>query len=188
MRFVPTSDSPRRAELVEAAYAYVLINGLADVSLRPIAEAIGSSTGVLRFLFGSRDGLVAALLERARGDELAMLRRLPARGSLTTVAGAVWDWLADPAHAALLRLWTESYATSLRSGTGPWAGFATATVQDWLAVLARAQPASLRNSAAGRAQRTAVLALLRGAMLDLLATGERTRVTGAVRTALAAFD
>jgi AcrR family transcriptional regulator len=181
------TESPRRAELVEAAYGYVLDNGLADVSLRPIAEAIGSSTGVLRFLFGSRDGLVAALLERARADELAMLAQLPAGGEVTSVAAAVWSWLADPAHAALLRLWTESYATSLRGASGPWAGFAASTVQDWLAVLAAAQPARVRNTAAGRAQRTAVLAVLRGAMLDLLATGDRARTTRAVRDALGAI-
>ena len=180
------SGSPRRAELVEAAYEYVLANGLADVSLRPIAEAIGSSTGVLRFLFGSRDGLVDAVLHRARADELAMLETLPAGGDLTTVAHAVWEWLAEPAHAGLLELWTESYARSLHVDSGPWADFARDTVRDWLALLARAQPAHVRNTAAGRAQRTAVLAVLRGAMLDLLATGDRTRTTRAVHAAMVA--
>ena len=55
-----TVDPPstRQVELVEAAYAYALEHGLAGASLRPVAEAIGSSTGVLRFLFGSKDGLV----------------------------------------------------------------------------------------------------------------------------------
>jgi AcrR family transcriptional regulator len=173
--------------LVEAAYEYVLANGLADVSLRPIAEAIGSSTGVLRFLFGSRDGLVAALLQRARADELAMLGTLPADGDLKTLTLAVWEWLADPSHAALLRLWTESYARSLLDESGPWADFARGTVRDWLALLARAQPANVRNAAAGRAQRTAILAVLRGAMLDLLATGDRARATRAVRACLAAL-
>jgi AcrR family transcriptional regulator len=186
---VSSEESSRRAELIEAAYEYVLANGLADVSLRPIAQAIGSSTGVLRFLFGSRDRLVAALLERARADELAMLERLPPEGDLATVAAAVWGWLADPAHDAVLRLWTESYATSLRSESGPWAGFAKSTVRDWLAVLARAQPASIRNTAAGRAQRTAVLAILRGGLLDVLASRDTTRdqrrVTRAVMLSLA---
>lgn len=61
-------SSPRRAEIVEAAYEYVLGAGLAGASLRPLADAVGSSTGVLRFLFGSKDGLVAAVLDRARAD------------------------------------------------------------------------------------------------------------------------
>ncbi len=179
--------SARRAELLEAAYEYVLANGLADVSLRPIAEAIGSSTGVLRFLFSSRDGLVAALLERARADELAMLEQLPAEGDLPGIAGAVWEWISAPVHGPLITLWIESYATSLQTHDGPWAGFAARTVDDWLAVFATAQPRNVRHTSEGRAQRTAVLAVLRGAMLDLSATGERARVTRAVRTALAAL-
>jgi len=174
-------------ELVDAAYAYVLDNGLSEMSLRPIAEAIGSSTGVLRFLFGSRDGLVAAVLHRAREDELQLLDRLPAGGDLLTVGTAVWAWLADPAHAALLRLWTESYAISLKATDGPWAGHAARTVEDWLAVLGKSQPAAVRRTAAGRAQRTAILAVLRGGMLDLLATGDEARTTRAVHRALAAL-
>jgi len=37
-------------------------------------------------------------------------------------------------------------------------------------------------------KRTAALALLRGALLDLLATGDRARVDRAVHTALAALE
>ena len=177
----------RRDEIIEAAYAHVLTHGLTGASLRPVAEAVGSSTGVLRFLFESKDGLVAALLDQARQDELELLAALPEDGDLDAVAGAVWDWLAKPARRPLLRLWTESYAASLQDGAGPWADFAARTVADWLAVLARSQPPELRRTAAGRAQRTAVLALLRGAMLDLLATADRVRTTHAVRSALAAL-
>jgi AcrR family transcriptional regulator len=179
-----TSPSPRRDEIVEAAYRYVLEAGLAGASLRPLAEAVGSSTGVLRFLFGSKDGVVAAVLRRARDEELAMLATIPARADLGEVARSVWSWLADPGHRGLLRLWVESYAASLQDDAGPWAGFAQSTVRDWLAVLARAQPAAVRNTAAGRAERTAVLAGLRGAMLDLLATGDRARTTRAVELVL----
>src|SRR6185312_6906787 len=110
-------------------------------SLRPLAEAVGSSTGVLRFLFGSKDGLVSAVLERARVDELDLLATIPPGADLADVARAIWSWLA---------------------------------------VLGRAQPAAERNTAAGRAKRTAVLAVLRGAMLDLIATGDRARTTRAI--------
>jgi len=177
--------SRRRTEIVEAAYQHAAGVGLAGASLRPLAEAVGSSTGVLRFLFGSKDGLVAAVLERARADELELLARIPADADLAAVARTIWSWLADPRHRNVLRLWTESYAASLQDDAGPWSGFAAATVRDWLAVLARAQPAAERNTAAGRARRTAVLAVLRGAMLDLIATGERARTTRAVEDVLA---
>jgi AcrR family transcriptional regulator len=181
------APSARRVELVDAAYAYALEHGLAGASLRPVAEAIGSSTGVLRFLFGSKDGLVRAVLARARQDELELLAQLPADGDLREVAGEVWAWLADPGHAPVLRLWVESYATAVVDPDGPWGDFAEQTVDDWLRLLARAQPSGVRRTAGGAAQRTAVLAVLRGGLLDLLATGQRTRVTRAVRRGIEAL-
>jgi AcrR family transcriptional regulator len=179
------TPSPRREQLLEAAYRYVLEHGIAELSLRPLATAIGSSPRVLLFLFGSKDGLVQALLARARDDERAMLERLRTDESavLSTVAARLWDWLAAPEHRGLLVLWTECYARSLVDPGGPWGGFATATVDDWLALLADAQPPELAASAAGEAQRTLVLAVLRGALLDLLATGDAQRTGAAVRLA-----
>ncbi|MEU8813567.1 TetR family transcriptional regulator [Actinoplanes sp. NPDC048796] len=171
----------RRDELLEAAYRYALDNGLADLSLRPLAAAIGSSPRVLLFLFGSKDGLVRALLERARADELPLVSET---GDLAEAAERIWRWLAAAEHRPLLRLWTESYARSLTEPDGPWAGFARTTVDDWLALLSAAQPPAERDTAEGAARRTLVLAVLRGAMLDLLATGDEPRVTAAVRLQL----
>ena len=56
------APSARRGELLDAAYRYALAHGLVDLSLRPLAAAIGSSPRVLLFLFGSKDGLVRELL------------------------------------------------------------------------------------------------------------------------------
>ena len=201
-------ESARRAQLLERCYEYVLEHGLASVSLRPLAAAVGSSPRVLLFLFGSKDELVRELLARARAEELqlpalgsaaaglpaAALRSaaagLPAAALGSAAAGLpaaaleVWGWLAADQHRGLLRLWVESYARSLIEPDGPWGTFARETVEDWLALLAAAQPASDRDTEAGIAQRTLVLAVLRGALLDLLATDDRERTTRAVRRAL----
>jgi hypothetical protein len=146
-----------------------------------LAAAIGSSPRVLLFLFGSKDGLVRALLAKARADELAFLRDLgPARDIGDRRRAGVG--LAGAAAAPpLLTLWVEGYARSLVDPDGPWAGFARATVDDWLAVLAAAQPPPTRRTRMGEAQRTLALAVLRGGMLDLLATGDVPRITAAVR-------
>ncbi|ANZ42142.1 TetR family transcriptional regulator [Lentzea guizhouensis] len=169
--------SARETELLEAAYRYALTHGLADLSLRPLAAAIGSSTRVLLYLFGSKDGLVRALLARARADELALLADI---GAGPEVVERLWEWLSMPAHRPLLTLWLEAYARSLVEPDGPWAGFARATVDDWLEVLASAQPEDVRGTAEGLAERTRTLALLRGALLDLLATGDGERVSAAL--------
>jgi AcrR family transcriptional regulator len=100
-------DSERRAELLEVAYAYVLRTGIAEITLRPLARAVGSSPRVLLFLFGSKEGLLQALLARARVDELEPMRDLEADGTtdlagvteavtltLATLRGALLDLLA----------------------------------------------------------------------------------------------
>jgi AcrR family transcriptional regulator len=177
------SDSPRKRELLNAAYGFALTNGLADFALRPMAKAIGTSPRVLLFLFGSKDGLTRALLARARQDELAALAALQASQGQTGLAGTgreIWAWLVAPSHRALLSLWLEGYARSLLGEPGPWERFAAETVDDWLALLASRQPANRRRSKHGEADRTVLLAVLRGAMLDVLATGDADRVTRAV--------
>lgn len=170
----------RRDDLLRQAYAYALEHGLADLSLRPLAAAIGSSPRVLLFLFDSKDGLVRELLAQARADQLALLDRARG-GGLPEVAAAVWAWLAAPEHRALLTLWLEGYGRSLVAPDGPWAEFARTTVEDWLAVLADAQPPDAVDA---EVERTLVLAALRGALLDLLATGDVDRTTRAVTALL----
>ena len=175
--------SARRDELLELAYRYVLEHGLVELSLRPLAAAIGSSPRVLLFLFGSKEGLVRALLARARTDELALLARLRAGGDrdgLAAVTSEVWRWLSSAEHRELLKLWVEAYGRSLVDRDGPWSDFAHQTVEDWLGVLAKAQPPRERTTRAGEARRTLALAVLRGALLDLLATGDVRRTTAAV--------
>jgi AcrR family transcriptional regulator len=186
-----STPSARQGELLELAYQYALQHGLTDLSLRPLAMAIGSSPRVLLFLFGSKDGVIRALLGRARADELQLLERLNdaqeddgAPGGLAAVTEQVWSWLAADHHRGLLTLWVEGYARSLIDPAGPWTGFARATVEDWLTVLATAQPAAERDTTYGLAQRTLALAILRGALLDLLATGDIKRTTAAVHQQL----
>ena len=169
------ATSPRRQELLELAYGYVLEHGVGDLSLRPLAAAVNSSPRVLLFLFGSKAELVQVLLARAREDELELLHRARAAGGggdLVAVASELWEWLAAAEHRGLLTLWVEGYARSLIDPDGPWAGFAAATVADWLAV----------------PDPTLVLAVLRGALLDLLATGDLERTTDAVNRQLALIN
>ncbi|GAB3609439.1 TetR family transcriptional regulator [Humibacter ginsengiterrae] len=181
---VRTDASPRRHELARRGYEYVSEHGLADLSLRPLADAIGTSAGVLMFLFGSKDGVVRAILAEARADELTMLdevRRSSSHADLATVAGKVWAWLAAPEHRRLLNLWVEAYGRSLIAQDGPLAGFAAETVHDWLVLF----DAFGDGTDDAKMRSRAVLAVLRGCMLDLLATGERVRVDAAFTSALA---
>ncbi|MFD7158098.1 TetR/AcrR family transcriptional regulator [Kribbella sp. NPDC059898] len=175
-----TTEAPsaRQQELLERAYSYSLTHGLADLSLRPLASAIGSSPRVLLFLFGSKDGLIRALLARGRADQLELLHQTEQRyddpPGLTVVARELWTWLAAPERRPLMTFWVEAYGRSLVAPDGPWSEFARSTVDDWLELLKASDPSQTE------ARRTAVLAVLRGALIDLLATGDLERTTAAV--------
>ena len=99
---------------------------------------------------------------------------------MADIVSTTWGWLAAPEHRGLLTLWAQAYARSLTEPDGPWAGFARQTVEDWLGVLATGQPPSRRRTAAGAAERSLALAVLRGSLLDLLATDDLYRTTAAV--------
>ncbi len=177
------TPSARQQDLLEQAYTWVLGHGLSDLSLRPLADAVGSSPRVLLFLFGSKEGLIRAVLARARREELAFVTAFSATGdhSLTHPIERIWGWLIAPEHRKILNLWVEVYGRSLMVPDGPWADFAARTVEDWLSLM-RSSP---MNGSGDPARNTLDLAVLRGLLLDLLATGDLERTTAALRAHLA---
>jgi AcrR family transcriptional regulator len=180
-------SSLREQELLQLAYEYVLQHGLISLSLRPLAQAIGSSPRVLLFLFGSKEGLVQALLARARAAELAFLQQMrptSAAVDFASVVRRVWQWLLAREHRPMLVLWLETYAHSLVEPNGPHAHFARRTVEDWLELLAAHQTTQQRRSRAGATERALALAVLRGALMDLLATADEERTTALVEAHL----
>jgi AcrR family transcriptional regulator len=180
---VPDEPSSRRAELLDASYAYVLDHGLNGLSLRPLAAAIGSSPRVLLYLFGSKESLLREVLARARSEQIAQLTsafKVPSHGrGLEATAGHLWAWLSAPEQRAMVRLTYEAFMLSLSHEPGPWAGFAAEAAQDWLNLLVDAQVHVTRAKAEARATR--VLATIRGLLVDLLACGDNERIAAAAR-------
>ena len=135
--------SSRRVELLDASYGYVLDHGLNGLSLRPLAAAIGTSPRVLLYLFGSKDGLLRELLDRARREHLAQmtaaLSSASADGGFEQLAAHLWTWLSAPERRAMVRLTYEAFMLSIGHEPGPWAGFAAEAAQDWLNLLVDAQ-------------------------------------------------
>jgi AcrR family transcriptional regulator len=175
--------SPRRAELLDACYGYLLDHGLAGLSLRPLAAATGTSPRVLLYLFGSKENLVRDLLARARREQIALvasaLDPATAGGRFDAVAGRLWSLLSAPEQRAMVRLTYEAFLRSVSRDPGPWQGYAAETARDWLELLIRAQPDMPREAAEANATRT--LALIRGLLLDLLASEDPGRVAAAVQ-------
>ena len=68
----------RREELAEAATDYALEHGLIGLSLRPLAEALGTSDRMLLYHFRDKDDLVATILRTSTARSVESIRALPA--------------------------------------------------------------------------------------------------------------
>jgi AcrR family transcriptional regulator len=181
----PLPPSPRRTELLDACYAYVLEHGLTGLSLRPLAAATGTSPRVLLYLFGSKDQLLRELLARARHEQVVLVTAAldpattPGADGFEALVERLWTWLSAPEQRAAVRLTYEAFLLSLSHHPGPWQGFAAESAREWLDLLVRAQPDVERAVAEARATRA--LALVRGLLLDLLACDQPDRVAAALR-------
>jgi len=170
-----TVSSPRRAELLERTLEYAARTNLSELSLRPLAAEIGSSPRVLIYLFGSKEGLLREILAASRERQLAVVRRaMEESAEPAEVLGRLWAWIREPEHLPIARLFFEIYSRSLGGGE-PWAGFAVDSVRDWEPPLRRIMATS-GGTAPTNAEVTLTLSVLRGLLLDLLATGEAERI------------
>ena len=68
---MPTSQA--RERLLAAAVRHALDAGIADLSLRQLAAAIGTSHRMLLYHFGSREGLLVAVTQAVEEQQRAAL-------------------------------------------------------------------------------------------------------------------
>lgn len=182
-----TADDVRRAELLERIVDYVLDNGVAGLSLRPLALAVSSSPRVLLYYFASKEDLIVEILERARHRQQASLDRLKAlRGSSRDVCRAAWRIISDRQTEPLYRLFFEVFGLALQN-RDRFPGFLERAVGDWLSFLEKPALQQGYTSSQARSFATIVLAGFRGFLMDLCASGDRTRVGRAVEIWLEAL-
>ena len=183
------ADSPTpRHRLLTAVLEHVAENGVHDMSLRALAEAAGSSHRMLKYHFGSRRGLLTeisrAVEQQQRQAFTAMLD--DADRPPLQVFQEMWARIADPALASHERLFFELYARALRDPDGA-DGFAPEVVEAWMPALVELfQRFGLTPEEAAAEGRLA-LALSRGLLLDLLATGDHSASDAVMERYVARF-
>ncbi len=182
-----TADEARRAELLERSVDYVCRHGLAELSLRPLAKAIGSSPRVLLYYFGSKEGLVVEIVRNGRARQRAMMMELKLTDlSPRQVARALWLEWSTPEWEPLTRLFFEVYVLAL-SDRSRFRGFLDGAVREWLEALEACTNLPGKTRAQSEALGTLLIAGFRGFLLDLLATGDRARIQPAVDLWLSAI-
>lgn len=182
-----TPDIEMKRELLDRVVAYLAEHGLGDMSLRPMAAALGTSPNRLVHHFGSKQELLAAALERAiaiQSDVRAeWLRRQP-NMTQTNQLRKWWKWLNEsPSNLALTRLGLEA-ATLEATQTGISGEVRAEQIGVWREfieqrLLLEGVPRSLVVIEA-----SILKALFTGIIVDLMATGDKARLGRALEQGL----
>ena len=167
-----TVTTPRDALLAKVV-AYFANHGVGDTSLRVLAAGVDTSHRMLIYHFGSRDGLLAAVVDvmaRQQLEDVGTYLRTEDDTDPVEVAWNVWNRLADnaPVFAPLL------FELSAHAMVGrEWAAPLRDTVEQ--AVQRLALYFQKLGNPPERAELLAhtAMALSRGALFDLALTGDR---------------
>jgi AcrR family transcriptional regulator len=172
----PKSHAKRR-ELTGKIADFLLLEGVAQISLRDLAKRLGTSDRMLLYYFDDKADLVrAALVEVSSrlgvmlATSLSDARRSPAE-MLTTTARL----LASPSLSPFMNVWADISARGGR-GEDPFRSIARQSVEGWLAWLdTRLAVADARNR---RSIASALLVVVEGVrLIESAAPGAASGVT-----------
>jgi len=168
----------RRPELLAAATEYVLDHGFGDVSLRPIAHALGVTHATLLRHFSSKDELLLQVLEKIHADFQERLRtdaELRAADSTAAFVRIVWRRLCEPREQRQFVLLFELVGRTARD---PDRGgrLVQSIINDWLLPVEERLGQEGWPPDEASTMSTLVLAQVRGLQLDLIMTRDRNRV------------
>jgi AcrR family transcriptional regulator len=191
-----TKQAPARGaakqRLLDATIDYVARHGLGDLSLRQLAAAIGTSHRMLIYHFGSKDGLLVEVVRAVEQRERDALTGAGAGAGTDRSEGELlrrsWKRLSNPRFWAQERLFFELYGQALQD-RGHTAALLDDIVESWLQPVA-AELTRRRglSKADARAEARLLLAVVRGLLLDLLATGDRAGVDRAMEHFIARYE
>jgi AcrR family transcriptional regulator len=166
----------RRDELRDRALDYFLDHGLAELSLRPLAEQIGTSARLLIYHFESKEKLIMAVMEQVRSrvqhSVMAMMRANRGQPSMESV----WQWVTDNDNIRYVRLLFEVQVLALQN-PAIYAQFLSDSSSSWLELIEHGIP----ESAQRREIATMCSALIDGLALDYMSTGDLDRTTAALK-------
>jgi AcrR family transcriptional regulator len=169
---------PDRSLMLDAMADHVLGHGLNTASLRPLAQAAGTSDRMLIYHFGSKDALIAALLEHLAARMAAGLSSaLPPRrtASVGEAVAEVVALMRMPAFSPYCSLWLDIVSASGQGGAAHGAA-GHGVMESFLTWIAGRLPEDLPDPE-GAAQ--LALTLVEGALV-MDAVGHKATADGAI--------
>jgi AcrR family transcriptional regulator len=176
-----------RERLLAAAIEYVSQHGVGEISLRGLAAALGTSHRMLIYHFGSREALLIEVIRTVEEQQRMALAAIleDADEPPAEIMRRMWARVADPALWPNERLFFEVYAQALQ-GSPHALPLLDGIVDAWVEPLA-ALVAPDRPKEEARAEARLGVAVVRGLLLDLLATGDRAAVDAAMERYISAI-
>jgi AcrR family transcriptional regulator len=166
-------DVKRRQDLLDALVEEFAAHGIGDRSLRQVAAAVGTSHRMLLHHFTSRDDLLLAIVSEVEGRQMTILTDLPSDPAEAMTA--MWTHLSQPGLRPFERLFFECYARGAQ-GEQPFVRMVPGAVDAWLAKIEAATSGTVEPARA-----RLDLAVTRGLLLDLVATGDEAGVDAAAQ-------
>jgi AcrR family transcriptional regulator len=164
-------DEARRRELLDAVIEAYATGGIGRRPRRAVAEEVGTSHRMLLHHFGSRDELLVAVVEEVERRQVVVLGGLPE--DPVAALAAMWADLRRPELRPFERLFFECYSRAAQ-GEEPFTRLLPAAVQGWLDAADRHTGGAVDPAFARLG-----LAVVRGLLLDLVATNDEAGVDAA---------
>jgi AcrR family transcriptional regulator len=176
--------SARRDQLVEAAVDYVFDKGVSDLSLRPLADALGTSSRMLIYHFETKEHLLVQVLQAARARQYVMLEAWVAEGrTLPDILRLYWAWATKNSSRPYVRLFFEVFGMAVQERPG-MDEVLPALAQESLGLFGAVARTSAPEAAAGELARVSV-AVVRGLLFEWLCGDDRALLTEALERFLA---
>ena len=163
---------------------YFAANGIGQVSLRSLATAVGSSHRMLLYHFGSREGLLTAVVDAVESGGRDLLESTLATddSSADPLAAGLRFWDAITNQALIYGPLFFEVSSHAMLGLPHAADLRDRLVDPWIDALARSWTVLGVSEERSRAYAREDLAMARGLLHDLLLTGDRPAVDLAMRT------
>jgi AcrR family transcriptional regulator len=182
-------DRTPKQRLLDAAIEYVAANGMSDVSLRTLAAALGTSHRMLIFHFSSKEGLWVEIIRAVEQRQRELLGQVLPDPSqpVGEAMRAWWKHISDPSLWPNERLFFEVYGQALQ-GRPHTTELLDGIVDDWLDPITEINVSLGLPPSAARAHARLGVAVTRGLLLDLLATGDRAGVDDAMEAFIEVYE